>query len=109
MRHGSCWHQKYNQEIDNFEPFLKIGSADKDQQHAFAFTMVRKKSTSVAIRRIFSSKSDHILVRIHFDGKKNELLILFFYATQDLKYTRTICEKLPVFFEEPLPPTIARL
>ena len=57
-------------EIDNFKPFLKIGSADKDQRDAFAFTMVRKKSTNIAIRRIYSSKSDHILVRIHFDGKK---------------------------------------
>ena len=57
-------------EIDNFKPFLKIGCADKDQKDAFAFTMVRKKSTNIAIRRIYSSKSDHILVRIHFDGKK---------------------------------------
>ena len=44
-------------EIDNFKPFLKIGSADKDQRDAFAFTMVRKKSTNIAIRRIYSSKS----------------------------------------------------
>ena len=62
-------------EIDNFKPFLKIGSADKDQKDAFAFTMVRKKSTNIAIRRIYSSKSDHFLVRIHFDfdGKKRKI------------------------------------
>ena len=58
-------------EIDNFKPFLKIGSVDKDQKDAFAFTMVRKKSTNIAIRRIYSSKSDHFLVRIHF-MEKNE-------------------------------------
>ena len=57
-------------EIDDFKPFLKIGCADKDQKDAFAFTMVRKKSTNIAIRRIYSSKSDHFLVQIHFDGKK---------------------------------------
>ena len=55
-------------EIDNFKPFLKIGCADKDQRDAFAFTMVMKKSTNIAIRRIYSSKSDHFLVRIHFVG-----------------------------------------
>ena len=58
-------------EIDNLKPFLKIGSADKDQKDAFAFTMVRKKSTNIAIRRIYSSKSDHFLVRKHF-YEKNE-------------------------------------
>ena len=61
----------YTKEIDNFKPFLKIGSADKDQKDVFAFTMVRKKSTNIAIRRIYSSKSDHFLVRIIL-MKKNE-------------------------------------
>jgi hypothetical protein len=57
-------------EIDNFKPFLKIGSADKDQKDAFAYSMVRQMRTNIAIRRIYSSKSDHFLVQIHFDGKK---------------------------------------
>jgi hypothetical protein len=61
-------------EIDNFKPFLKIGSADKDQMDTFAFTMVRRKSTNTAIRRIYSSKSDHFLVRTHFDEKNDFLL-----------------------------------
>ena len=39
-------------EIDNFKPFLKIGSADKDQMDTFASTMVRRKSSNIAIRRI---------------------------------------------------------
>ena len=30
----------YTKEIDNFKPFLKIGSAAKDPKVAFAFTKV---------------------------------------------------------------------
>jgi len=94
-------------EIGNFKPFLKIGSADKDQKHAFAFMMVRKKSTNVAIRRIYSSKSDRFFVRTHFDEKKrifSSWTNHFYAVTQDLQYTSTISEKCPVFFEEPPPP-----
>ena len=84
-------------EIDDFKPFLKIGSAVKDQQDAFAFTMVRKKSTNIAIRRSYSSKSDHFLVVHIFFGKKRNL-VLSNWEPQKIQYTNTNNKKSPVLF-----------
>ena len=61
---------KNTKELDNFKPFLHIRSAAKDPKLAFTFTMAGEKKMIRAIRRIYSSKSDHILVRFHFGGKK---------------------------------------
>ena len=60
-------------EIDNFKPFLKIGSVDNDQKDTFAFTMVRKRNTNIAIRRIYSSKSDHFLAAYILMKEKRNL------------------------------------
>ena len=93
-------------EIDNFKPFLKIGSADKDQMDSFALTMARRKSTNIAIRRISSSKSDHFLVRAHFD-ENNEFLLhrqitflpwLKIYSTREL-----LAKNTPSFLKNPHP------
>ena len=61
----------FTKESFKFTPFLNVGSAAKDPQLAFAFTMVWKNNINSTVRRIYSGHSDYFFEATHFEQKKN--------------------------------------
>ena len=49
----------FTNERDKFSPFLKFGSAVKDPNDAFAFTIVWEKIINIVMRRIYSVMCDN--------------------------------------------------
>ena len=65
----------FTKESFKFTPFLNVGSAAKDPQLAFAFTMVWKNNINSAVRRIYSGHSDYFFEATHFEQKKRSIKI----------------------------------
>jgi hypothetical protein len=71
----------FTKESLKFTPFLNVGSAAKDPQLAFAFTMVWKNNINSTVRRIYSGHSDYFSTGLIFREKTEKKI---FFANQKL-------------------------